>query len=80
MITITQNGTKVKVTLDPNIDGRVMILNWECNGDWYAHLLARKLNETLASKVESARREAYEQGYKDGKGKKAKLNWFSTKL
>ena len=80
MITIKQDGTKVKVTLDPNIDGRVMILDWGTNDEWYAHLLCERLNKVLCEKVESARREAYEEGYTHGKGKKAKQTWFSTKL
>lgn len=80
MITITQDGSKVKVTLDPDIDGKVMALHWETNSEWYACLLTRQLNKTFKDKIEAARREAYEQGHKDGKGKKAKRDWFSTKL
>ena len=80
MIKIKQLGSNVKVTLNPEIDDKVMELNWGTNDEWYAHLLCERLNKVLCEKVESARREAYEQGYTHGKGKKAKQTWFSTKL
>lgn len=56
MIKIKQLGSKVKVTLNPEIDGKVIVLNWETTDEWYALLLCDKLNKVLREKVESARR------------------------
>ena len=41
-----------------------------------ARLLAEKLDGDFRKKVESARREAYNSGYKDAKSKKKKQDWF----
>ena len=44
--------------------------------DLDARLLAEKLDGDFRNKVESARREAYNSGYKDAKSKKKKQYWF----
>lgn len=42
-----------------------------------ARLLAERLREDFGAQVKKARKEAYEQGFKDAKSKRRKQDWFS---
>ncbi len=44
---------------------------------YQAELLNRQLKDQLENKLEAIRKEAYEQGSKDAKAKRAKKTWFS---
>ena len=45
----------------------------------YAHLIKIQLEKELDSKLESIRREAYNEGWKDAKSKKVqKKTWFKS--
>ena len=78
MIAISRDGTKVKITLDPNMwNGKTMDVHWDCGSDWYAQLLTQRLRDLLFEKLRQIRAEAYQQGWKDKSAHKTKQDWFS---
>lgn len=78
MVSFTQDGTKVRVEVDPaGSGGAHLYLYWECNRDILAELLAQRLQELLEHRLESIRRDAYSQGWKDRASKKKKMSWFA---
>lgn len=82
-VTINRKGQDVELWLDafiPNYDSRRFGFTFHCGGDVYAGLLTEHLRKRLGNLVEEARREAYEQGWKDAKAKRSKSDWFSRTL
>jgi hypothetical protein len=68
-----------QVELKFNVDvgtGWNYSFSWNCNDEVYAQLLAAQMNKQLGNKLELIRREAYDQGFKDAKAKRAKREWF----
>ena len=47
---------------------------------WAARLLANALRDHIDKAVERARRDSYAEGYKDGRAKRGRTQWFSTVL
>jgi hypothetical protein len=84
-------GRMIKFYIDPNDKNKVVIefdplmknkkvglARWDCAGDWYAELLAQRLNNRMAERLREIRREAYDAGWKDARTKKTvKSDWFS---
>ena len=83
-VTVKKDSCDVKIEVDvfvPYWDVRTFPFTFSCGGnEAYAGLLTRLIKERLASLVRNARAEAYEQGYKDAKAKRAKCEWFSEQL
>jgi len=81
MIRFTRNGTKVRCTVCvsiPNLDARCFFFEWETGAEYAAGLLSDKAEREMRSELESIRRKAYEQGYKDAKAKARKQTYFAT--
>jgi len=82
MIEIVAEGTKVRVS----IEGAGAIREWnfhfrqDCKDDTYAKLLAESINAGLRAVVSQNAEYWYNEGYKAGRGKKAKRNWFPSSI
>lgn len=76
MIKFTREETKVKVSIESGVINYTYHLLWNCTDDVYAELLQRQFQNKMEEKLTAIRKEAYEDGYKDGRGKKAKKSWF----
>lgn len=84
---LKRDGTKVDLTVctgyttDKNPRSQWIIpFGWDFEDELYAKLLFDCLRKRLGDLIESARREAYEQGRKDMKGKQAKRRHFKRFL
>jgi len=80
MITISREDTKVKVIIEDGPLGSSYALFWDCRDKYYAELLTRHFDLKLDKLVQTIREYEYRQGYKDGRAKRAKRNYFSTLL
>ncbi len=85
MIEIKRDGCQVVLHFDldvPTYETRVFPLSFGCGsgGEVYAGLLARAMQESFGDRVAAARRDAYEQGWKEAKAKRSKAEWFSRLL
>lgn len=78
MIQFEREDNKVKVTIQSGCINWQYYFRYQAYDEVHAELLTRQFDKHMRDKLESIRREAYEQGWKDAKGKKAKENWFST--
>ena len=77
---IRRNGTKVEVKIPTVLDYHYNF-SIECNDDVRAELLARDMDGRIERAVAGARKQAYEDGWRDAKAKKvAKRSWFSPYL
>ena len=74
-----KNCTEVQMVVELSlpIDNASFIWKWEAGSSDRAYLLAREMGEQFEAAVERAHRLAYEQGYKDGRGKKRKKTAFA---
>lgn len=88
LIRISREGDAVVVDLDTGNDERGMPmpgirLTWKAGADQFAALLAQRISERLHTALVEARREAYNQGWKQAKAKGkagAKCTWFPGHL
>lgn len=80
MIRFAQDGTKVRITIDPGMsDKKVSYAYLECSSDWFAELLVGRLQEKFNDTVRAIRSEEYRLGWKEAKShKKAKRDWFPS--
>lgn len=78
VLNICRNGTAVEVTVDSGlaIERSRFQFKWETNSDWAAELLANKLRKRVGDAVQAARKEAYEEGWRDAKAKKSGKQTF----
>lgn len=76
MINIKNVGSSTVVSI--SINGYGVEFTRNDGTDFHSDLVARRATELLAGKLGRIRREAYEQGYKDGKGKKRKNEFLSN--
>lgn len=51
-----------------------------CSDVFHAEMMATRIRERLGDAIESARREAYERGYRDACRRRPRLRKFSRKL
>jgi hypothetical protein len=80
---IYRDGSKVAVGLDTMTSGlnRPVLLFANDRGDELdAEMLARHLQETFGDIVQKARSDAYASGYRDGRARCGKTQWFSRWL
>jgi hypothetical protein len=80
MINITRDGTKVRLAVGtriPTDKAYDYLFYWDCGCVEYAGLLSEAMRNQLGEVVKAARKEAYEQGFRDAKGKRRKNDWFS---
>lgn len=78
MITISRDSQKLKITVQSGILNYEYIFTWNCNDDVYAELLRRQISGKMEEHLRKIREEAYLDGYRDGRGKKAKKTWFKS--
>lgn len=82
-INFTRNGDKectqvvARIETDLDVKKSVLEFTWECGTQYAAELLRVHLGEKYHALITAAHRNAYEQGYKDGRGRKRKKTWFS---
>lgn len=80
MITFARKDGKALCSVEiyiPTLGNRVFDFEWQCGGEYSAGLLYGAMREQLSEALETARREAYSQGWRDAKAKRAKERWFS---
>lgn len=53
---------------------------FDAGTEWAAQLLVDRLRDVLGGSMQKVRASAYEDGWKNAKGKRAKQTWFSTWL
>ena len=86
LIEFGRDGKRLVVHADTNLpgdDGKgncFFIFRWQCEDPAYAELLRRYFDDRLRDCVEDIRQEAYEQGRKDGRGKRKKATMFAESL
>jgi len=74
-----QQSTEVEAKINMALPVQLPILGftWETGHQYSAALLQEHLNKQLRLAIENAHRLAYEQGYKDGRGKQRKKRRFT---
>jgi hypothetical protein len=81
MLEILRNGRRITVRATPQspLSSQTPFdFVLDVNDEWAATLLMWNLREHLSAELRKARERAYNQGWKDAKGKKrAKETWFS---
>ncbi len=81
-IDFTRNGdkscTQVIANIETDLDVELSILTftWECGEQYAAELLRLYLEREYHDLIEAAHRKSYEEGYRDGKGRKRKKTYF----
>lgn len=75
-------STKAWVRITANINGKVHDVDFERETGCKLGMdvLVESLSEKLQNEIENMRRNEYEAGYKDGKGKQRRRLWFATYL
>lgn len=62
----------------PHAGERIWTKTFQYDNDVEAALIYKLFNDSMWNKLENIRREAYQQGWADAKGKRsAKRDWFS---
>lgn len=78
MIEINQNGSKVKVIINPNLySEKVIVVYFECGDEVYSELLSLKIRNALHKELQDIRKDEYDAAWRDAKAKKAKRTWFA---
>lgn len=77
MISFKRDVNRVYATVVCSPIGHSFDFEWSAGYEWAAKFLHRALSDALYSNLERIRRDAYEAGWKDAKGKKTKATWFS---
>jgi hypothetical protein len=78
MITYTRTDEIVNIKIQTGILGTYYELSIKCSGELHAELLLRQLNIEMQNQLRKIREEAYLDGYKDGRAKRGKKNWFKS--
>ena len=80
MIQITREEDTVIVKIEGGPLDSIYQFRYNCGNKWYASLLQQHFQKLLWDRTEKIRRQEYEKGYKDGRSKKAKQQYFYTSL
>jgi hypothetical protein len=80
LIEITRQESKVRIAFRKGPLDTEFYFYYDCGNNWYASLLRDHFDKKLRDTVIEIREEEYQRGYKDGRGKKAKTDWFSCLL
>jgi hypothetical protein len=75
-----EGQVRMRATISvPGGAGVVYTATMDMGNEYYARFVVSALQTQMAETMEAARREAYEQGWKDAKSKRtSKSNWFSS--
>lgn len=80
MIDYSRHGKQVRASIEIDVPGyeeRILYFYWNCDNEIFAGLLASELQRQQDNNIIHDKREAYLQGYKDGRAKRAKQTFFS---
>lgn len=77
---IFREGSEVCISLHVVMAGPTFTWRWNAGTEWAATLLLRAIREQLGDGMTEARAEAYAEGWRDAKAKRAKQQWFSGRL
>lgn len=83
MLRVVRNNTEVRIKVEaflPTWETRVFPFSFNCGDAAYAALLATRINTVIGEAVKTAREEAYNEGYADGRGKKKRNTFFRSVL
>lgn len=83
MIEIKRSGTQLVISAEifiGTVGDRTYEATWEAGSEAYAGLIRSEIQRNLERRLERIRREAYAQGWKDAKAKRAKKTLFSGQL
>lgn len=62
------------------VDKHRYLFYWNCENEAFAYLLSEQLRKHYGDCIEAARKEEYERGYKDGRAKRKRIDWFKRWL
>jgi hypothetical protein len=79
-LTIAREGTRVVLRVRLDVVNETFEWSYDARTEWAATLLRNALSDALSKRMSQAREEAYEDGWKHAKAKKAKETWFSMRL
>lgn len=80
-LVVYQSGREVHFKLTLTAIGSWFIFSCDAGSEWAAKLLVQAIQRQLEAGMEEARRQAYAEGWRDAKAKKAaKQIWFSGRL
>lgn len=74
---ISRNGSEVTLCVTVDAAGAVTFaFTFDAGSEWAAIMLRDAIARQISAAMETARKDAYEAGWKDHAGKKAKRTWF----
>jgi hypothetical protein len=80
MITVSRTKEKVVIKVNLEIPDYTIPFEFSRSHELDAELLERFIREKLWGRIEDIKRVFYEKGYKDGRSKKDKKDYFSCRL
>ena len=80
MLDLTRDGSRVLLNATSWTANTTFRLAYDAGAEWAARLLWSELRRTLGLQMAQARRDAYEQGWKDRAAKRRKETFFSEEL
>jgi len=82
MISFKQQDSKIIVNIDTKypVSSYHIPFEWTAPSKFWAALLIDNLNENLRNKIRHIRVDEYNKGYKDGRNKQKKEDWFSSQF
>ncbi len=73
MLNFYSEGDHLKAGVDPGVpSGDVLNLWWKCGSGVEAEIMESRLREAWGALLEQIREDAYNQGWKDAKGKRVR--------
>lgn len=75
-----RDGSEVCISLHVVMAGPTFTWRWSAGSEWAATLLLDAIRKQLASEMLAIREQAYKEGWRDAKAKRAKQSWFSGRL
>lgn len=78
MFTFIRDKTDVKVQIEAksSVQARWFVFTWHCSDEVYADLLVKSFEANLEEKLKKARKESYDQGWKNAKAKQKRETYF----
>lgn len=77
---VYRSGAEVHFALKLSTVGGDFIFALRVPEEWAAMLLVQAISKQLFDAMSAIRKNAYEQGWRDAKAKRAKEQWFSRRL
>lgn len=79
MMNFSRKGTEVTAEIEANVgvEKRFFTFTINLSDDVYAYMLRENFQTKMSRALQTIREEAYEQGWKAAKAKRARATWFS---